>query len=190
MIDTFVTFNVLPDRTAEFERLHRELLARVCTQPGCVNVRVHRSVSNPLEYMVHGTLMNKDAWERAHQTTPEFKPLLVGCHSRIIGPVAAASSKRRTNFQATRFDRRRIHAHRRERHGERHRNGPSADRGAGLRRPRQSDARTDQLLAATRAGDVHGVDSGRHVARVGRDSVGTRPVLRRSAQRYRDIPLT
>jgi len=75
MIDTFVTFNVLPDRTAEFERLHQQLLARICAQPGCVTVRAHRSVANPLEYRVHGTWVDKDAWERAHQTTPEFKSL-------------------------------------------------------------------------------------------------------------------
>jgi hypothetical protein len=39
MIDTSVTFNVLPDRTAEFERLYQELLARICAQTGCVKNR-------------------------------------------------------------------------------------------------------------------------------------------------------
>jgi len=29
MIDTFVTFHVLPGKTAEFERLHQELLSRI-----------------------------------------------------------------------------------------------------------------------------------------------------------------
>jgi quinol monooxygenase YgiN len=75
MIDTFVTFDVLPGKTAEFERLHRQLLERIGAQPGCVSIRVHRSATNPLEYMVHGTWLTKDAWERAHQTTPEFKSL-------------------------------------------------------------------------------------------------------------------
>jgi quinol monooxygenase YgiN len=75
MIDTFVTFHVLPGRTADFKRLHQELLARISAQPGCATIRVHRSATNPLEFMVHGTWTTKEAWERAHQTTPEFKPL-------------------------------------------------------------------------------------------------------------------
>src|SRR5438128_689988 len=55
MIDTFVTFHILPGKTAEFERLHQQLLARISVQPGCANIRVLRSAANPLEYMVHGT---------------------------------------------------------------------------------------------------------------------------------------
>jgi quinol monooxygenase YgiN len=74
MIDTFVTFHVLPGKTAEFERLHQQLLARISAQPRCATIRVHRSVTNPLEYMVHGTWLT-EAWERAHQTMPEFKSL-------------------------------------------------------------------------------------------------------------------
>jgi len=94
MIDTFVTFNVLPDRTAEFERLHRELLVRICAQPGCVTVPVHRSVANPLEYMVHGTWVDKAAWELAHQTTPEFKSLF----GRL--PIKSHSLTRGSFFEA------------------------------------------------------------------------------------------
>jgi quinol monooxygenase YgiN len=75
MIDTFVTFHVLPGRTAQFEQIHQELLDRICAREGCIQVRVHRSVADPLEYMVDGTWTGKDAWERAHQTTPEFKVL-------------------------------------------------------------------------------------------------------------------
>ena len=75
MIDTFVTFHVQPGKTAEFERLHQELLERICTQSGCVTVRVHRSLADPLEYLVHGRWVDKASWERAHQTTPEFKSL-------------------------------------------------------------------------------------------------------------------
>jgi len=75
MIDTFVTFHVVPGKTAEFERLHQQLLGCISTQPGCATIRVHRSVTNPLEYMVHGTWLTKEAWERAHQRTPEFKSL-------------------------------------------------------------------------------------------------------------------
>jgi quinol monooxygenase YgiN len=75
MIDTFVTFHVLSGKTAEFEALHQQLLARISVQPGCATIRVHRSETNPLEYMVHGTWASKEAWERAHQTTPEFKSL-------------------------------------------------------------------------------------------------------------------
>jgi Antibiotic biosynthesis monooxygenase len=49
MIDTFVTFHVLPGTTAEFEQLHQELLARISTQPGCATIRVRRSAADPLE---------------------------------------------------------------------------------------------------------------------------------------------
>jgi quinol monooxygenase YgiN len=75
MIDTFVMFHVLPGKTAEFERLHQQLLARISAQLGCTTIRVHRSATNPLEYMVHGTWLTKEAWEQAHQRTPEFKSL-------------------------------------------------------------------------------------------------------------------
>jgi quinol monooxygenase YgiN len=75
MVHTLVTFNVLSGRTEEFESLHRRLLQRICAQPGCREVRVHRSVVDPLEYVVYGTWESKQSWERAHQTTDEFKSL-------------------------------------------------------------------------------------------------------------------
>jgi quinol monooxygenase YgiN len=75
MIQTFVTFRVLPGRTEEFEAIHRQLLARVCSMSGCVDVAVHRSAAEPLEYMVHGRWKSKAAWERAHQTSPDFRRL-------------------------------------------------------------------------------------------------------------------
>jgi quinol monooxygenase YgiN len=75
MIDTFVTFHVVPGKTEEFERLHQQLLGCISTQPGCATIRVHRSVTTPLENMVHGTWLTKEAWERAHQRTTEFKSL-------------------------------------------------------------------------------------------------------------------
>jgi quinol monooxygenase YgiN len=75
MIHTFVSFHVLPGKTAEFESLHRKLLDLMSAQPGCREIRVHRSLSDPLEYMVYGTWQSKEAWERAHQATEEFKSL-------------------------------------------------------------------------------------------------------------------
>jgi len=54
MIQTFVTFRVLPGRTEEFEAIHRELLEEVWSMPGCIHVDVHRSAAEPTEYMVHG----------------------------------------------------------------------------------------------------------------------------------------
>jgi quinol monooxygenase YgiN len=75
MIQTFVTFRVLPGRTAEFEAIHRELLEEVCSMPGCIHVDVHRSAGEPTEYMVHGRWESKAAWERAHQTSPNFRRL-------------------------------------------------------------------------------------------------------------------
>ena len=78
MIDTFVTFRVLPGKTAEFEQQHQQLLALISAQPGCAAIRVHRSATDPLEYIVHGTWQSKEAWEQAHQTTPEFKSLFSG----------------------------------------------------------------------------------------------------------------
>ena len=43
MIDTFVTFRVLPGRTGGFETIHRRLPAHMCEMPGCVDVSLHRS---------------------------------------------------------------------------------------------------------------------------------------------------
>jgi quinol monooxygenase YgiN len=98
MIDTFVTFHVLPGRTADFERIHQDLLDRICARDGCIQVRVHRSVADPLEYMVHGTWTGKDAWERAHRTTPEFKTLFgqlpIDRHSLTRGSFFEAAYKR------------------------------------------------------------------------------------------------
>jgi quinol monooxygenase YgiN len=75
MIHTLVTFHVLPDKTEEFESLHRRLLELICAQPGCREVRVHRSIVDSLEYVVYGAWESKEAWETAHQTTDEFKSL-------------------------------------------------------------------------------------------------------------------
>ena len=75
MIDTFVTFRVIAGRTTEFETTHRRLLAHICEMPGCIDVSVHRSTVEPLEYLVHGRWDSKDAWERAHQTSTEFRRL-------------------------------------------------------------------------------------------------------------------
>lgn len=75
MVDTFVTFRVLPGKEAEFEAIHRRLLAHICERPGCIGVFVHRSTAEPVEYMVHGRWDSKEAWSRAHQTSPEFRTL-------------------------------------------------------------------------------------------------------------------
>ena len=65
----------MPGRTEEFEAIHRELLKQVCAMPGCIDVDVHRSAAEPTEYMVHGRWESKTAWERAHQTSPNFRRL-------------------------------------------------------------------------------------------------------------------
>lgn len=75
MIDTFVTFRVIAGRTTEFETIHRRLLAHMCEMPGCVDVAVHRSTAEPLEYLVHGRWKSKEAWEWAHQTSSQFRGL-------------------------------------------------------------------------------------------------------------------
>lgn len=75
MIDTFVIFRVRPDKTSEFEAIHRKLLTHMSAMPGCLDVEVHRSVAEPIEYMVHGRWESKDAWDRAHQTSAEFREL-------------------------------------------------------------------------------------------------------------------
>ena len=73
MIHTFVSFHVLPDKTEEFESLHRTLLELITAQPGCCGIDVHRSLGDRLEYMVHGRWESKQAWEQAHQRSDEFK---------------------------------------------------------------------------------------------------------------------
>jgi len=75
MIHTLVTFHVLPNKVEEFETVHRQLLELICTQPGCQAAKVHRSLTDPLEYVVYGTWDSKEAWERAHQTSHQFKSL-------------------------------------------------------------------------------------------------------------------
>lgn len=72
MIYALVTFHVQPSKVDEFEFLHRGLARFISGQPGCIAVRVHRSLKNPQEYVVYGTWESKQAWESAHQTT-EFK---------------------------------------------------------------------------------------------------------------------
>ena len=75
MIHTFASFHVLPNKTDEFEALHRRMLELLCARPGCLDVRVHRSIADPLEYMVYGTWESKEAWVAAHQATAQFKTL-------------------------------------------------------------------------------------------------------------------
>lgn len=67
MINTVVTFKVQPGKTHEFEWAHRKLVEFMGTQPGCLGIKVHRSLANPLEYVVYGTWAHKRDWERAHQ---------------------------------------------------------------------------------------------------------------------------
>lgn len=72
MMHTLVSFYVQRSKEHEFEPLHRAVAQFMSGQPGCIEVKVHRSLKNPLEYVVYGTWESKEAWERAHQTT-EFK---------------------------------------------------------------------------------------------------------------------
>lgn len=74
MIHTLVIFHVQPGRTAEFESDHRKLVALMGDQPGCIELRAHRALNDPLEYMVYGSWEDKETWERAHQT-PTFRKL-------------------------------------------------------------------------------------------------------------------
>lgn len=74
MIHTLVIFHVQPGRAAEFEADHRKLVALMGDQPGCREIRAHRSLNDSLEYMVYGSWEDKQAWERAHQG-PAFKEL-------------------------------------------------------------------------------------------------------------------
>jgi len=74
MIHTLVIFHVQSGRAADFESGHRELVVLMGGQPGCIEIRAHRSLHDPLEYMVYGTWEDKQAWERAHQNS-RFKEL-------------------------------------------------------------------------------------------------------------------
>ena len=74
MINALVTFHVESGKVREFESIHRKLVQVMGGQDGCIEIKVHRSVRDPLEYMVYGTWENKEAWERAHRAR-EFKPL-------------------------------------------------------------------------------------------------------------------
>jgi len=76
MINTLITFHVESGKVREFESIHRKLVQAMGKQDGCLEIKVHRSVRDPLEYMVYGTWENKEAWERAHRAR-EFKPLFL-----------------------------------------------------------------------------------------------------------------
>jgi quinol monooxygenase YgiN len=67
MIHTLVRFQVSSGKADEFEQIHRKLVELMKAQSGCIEIRAHRSLANPTEYMVYGTWENKRAWERAHQ---------------------------------------------------------------------------------------------------------------------------
>lgn len=67
MIHTFIAFHVEPGRGLDFERAHRGLAQIMGAQPGCIEIKVHRSLTDPLEYMVYGTWQSKEVWDRAHQ---------------------------------------------------------------------------------------------------------------------------
>ena len=75
MIHTFVVFRVRVGKGEEFESIHRTLLAQMSAMPGCIDVDMHRSSGEPLEYMVHGRWESKAAWDRAHQSSAGFRRL-------------------------------------------------------------------------------------------------------------------
>ncbi|RJQ47341.1 MAG: antibiotic biosynthesis monooxygenase [Gaiellales bacterium] len=84
MIHTPVSFHVQPSKVPEFESLHRALVEFMSGQPGCFEVKVHRSLRNPPEYVVYGTWESKEAWERAHQTAEfrtQFQNLPIETHT-------------------------------------------------------------------------------------------------------------
>ena len=74
MIQTLILFQVQPRKTHEFESTHRKMVELMSVQPGCVEIKAHRSISDLSEYMVYGTWKNKKAWEDAHHI-PQFKGL-------------------------------------------------------------------------------------------------------------------
>ncbi|MBI3809112.1 MAG: antibiotic biosynthesis monooxygenase [Nitrospirae bacterium] len=77
MIYTVVRFSVQPEKAQAFESVHRKLVEFMRTQLGCLEIKVHRSLANPLEYVVYGTWASKQAWQRAHQTKT-FKMMFKG----------------------------------------------------------------------------------------------------------------
>jgi len=86
MIYALVTFHVQSSKINEFESLHRALAQFISGQPGCIEIKVHRSLKkkDPQEYVVYGAWESKEAWESAHQTTEfktQFKNLPVEQHT-------------------------------------------------------------------------------------------------------------
>ncbi len=84
MINTMVKFRVQPSKIHEFESLHRALLESMSEQDGCVEIKTHRSLKAPEEYVVYGTWESKEAWDRAHQTEKfrtQFQKLPIEAHT-------------------------------------------------------------------------------------------------------------
>lgn len=84
MIHTSVKFQVQTSKIHEFESLHRALLQSMSEQHGCVEIKVHRSLKTPQEYVVYGTWESKEAWDRAHHSQEfrtQFQKLPVETHT-------------------------------------------------------------------------------------------------------------
>ena len=94
MIHTFVVFRV--GKGEEFESIHRTLLVRMSAMPGCIDVDVHRSAGEPLEYMVHGRGRARPHGIGHIKAVPSSDSSSPSCQSSSIACPERASSSRRT----------------------------------------------------------------------------------------------
>jgi antibiotic biosynthesis monooxygenase (ABM) superfamily enzyme len=75
MIERHITFNVLPDRTAEFERFFVERYAAAMSQaPGFVRVELLREANDPTRYQMCFRFDDIDA-SAAWRTSPVHQAL-------------------------------------------------------------------------------------------------------------------
>lgn len=84
MIHTLVKFQVQSSKINEFESLHRTLLQSMSEKHGCIEIKVHRSLKTPQEYVVYGIWESKEAWDSAHQTEEfriQFQKLPIETHT-------------------------------------------------------------------------------------------------------------
>jgi len=84
MIHTLVKFQVKASKINEFESLHHALLRSMSEKHGCLEIKVHRSLKTPQEYLVYGTWESKEAWDRAHQSDEfrtQFQKLPIEAHT-------------------------------------------------------------------------------------------------------------
>ena len=73
MLTVMVDLLVRPDRLDDFlAAISRNADASVRDEPGCLRFDVHRSLEDPLRFLLHEVYRDRDAFELEHRTAPHY----------------------------------------------------------------------------------------------------------------------